>query len=91
MISNFITEKWASLNSPKRESSRKLNSLPSAAETKPSQQPAENPPQEPPKQADTKEEAPLLITDGPYGSATEHVFAYDTVFLVGAGIGMKLL
>ncbi|KAI8904991.1 ferric reductase NAD binding domain-containing protein [Gorgonomyces haynaldii] len=30
----------------------------------------------------------LLRVDGPYGSASEEVFDYDTVILVGAGIGV---
>lgn len=32
--------------------------------------------------------APRLRIDGPYGSASEEVFDYDTVILVGAGIGV---
>jgi ferredoxin-NADP reductase len=31
---------------------------------------------------------PELIVDGPYGTATEHVFRFDVVLLVGAGIGV---
>ena len=33
-------------------------------------------------------ESPLLRTDGPYGSATEHVGDFEKVLLVGAGIGV---
>ncbi|KAI3646883.1 hypothetical protein MP228_007104 [Amoeboaphelidium protococcarum] len=33
-------------------------------------------------------QAPMLRVDGPYGSASEEVFDYDTVVLVGAGIGV---
>eukprot|EP01112_Ceratiomyxa_fruticulosa_P014502 TRINITY_DN4157_c0_g1_i4.p1 TRINITY_DN4157_c0_g1~~TRINITY_DN4157_c0_g1_i4.p1 ORF type:complete len:1284 (+),score=241.55 TRINITY_DN4157_c0_g1_i4:155-4006(+) len=31
---------------------------------------------------------PVINTDGPYGSASEHVFDYDVVMLIGAGIGV---
>jgi hypothetical protein len=34
---------------------------------------------------------PVLRTDGPYGSASEHVFEYDVVMLIGAGTSLHLL
>jgi predicted ferric reductase len=35
-----------------------------------------------------KKDRVILVTDGPYGSASELVFNYNVVILVGAGIGV---
>lgn len=37
---------------------------------------------------ETDTDIPLLRVDGPYGSASEEVFEYETCVLVGAGIGV---